>query len=122
MNFTIYFNTKMSCTKFFNKGQIRERLFKIFDKDKPFELKLQYLRLIPKTEGGSGLGFIGFGNMYHYTDVQKITYTKEVYKRFKSREEAQKMINDINNGMCLKCGNIDNCKKSKYIMNLLKKN
>ena len=104
----------MSCTRLFIKGKITERLFCIFDRDKPYELVLSYKRLIPKTEGGSG---IGFGTRVSYTDVQKIFFTKERTYRLPSEQACKDMLFKVQNDMyCYKCGDVNRCAKNMRLL------
>ena len=91
----------MSCTYRLYKGVIQKRVFMIFERQLPMELILSYKRIVPKSTGGSG---IGFGNHFHWTDVSNIEFTKIRKYRFASQEEAGKQLHALKNkAMCYKC-------------------
>lgn len=107
----------MSCTRLFIKGKITPRLFCIFERDKPYELVLKYKRLLPKESGGSGFGA---GTHFHWTDVQKIEFTKTRTIRVSSEKAGQEILSKLQDQtMCFKCGNDPSkCSKNLRLLDL----
>lgn len=101
------------CTQMLYKVERGERLFMIFDRDKPYEAAFYYRRLNPHTSGGSGFG-IGFG-LVHHTSIQTTKYTKTRYFRFRTQSDIDELERKLKEGFCFKCGNKENCTKLKYI-------
>lgn len=106
------------CTKLFVQGSFCKRVFILTDKHLPFSLKLTYRNLVPKTSGGSGIGYNsgsgGSGSGIQFVDTQSTTYVNEYFTRLATIDECKQELSDIENGKCIECGSVDKCKNSKW--------
>lgn len=74
-----------------NNVNFSERLFCIFDKDKPYELSVEYKELSTSLEAAPIIGGKGGG----FQLQQKIDTEKYYSFRLSTKEECQKHINEI---------------------------
>ena len=86
----------MQCTRLFVRGEIKKRLFCLFEKNKPFEVCLTY----EKFSDGS-IGGFSYGMPYvHYIPSNY----DNVYLRVASEKIGKELINNLWNGKtCLEC-------------------
>jgi hypothetical protein len=82
---------------------VSERLFRLTDRDKPFELTFTVRRKSPEIEGSS----IGF-NVGPFTLMDN-SHTLSYWKMITVRDnDPAALINKIRTGYCLRCGNCYN--------------
>lgn len=76
-----------------------------------YQLHVTYTRPNPKQEG-SGIG-IQIGRIY-MTDETRTSFTKTKVYEYDTEDEAKKVIKELREGMCLKCGNTTLCEKELF--------
>ncbi len=103
------------CTKKIISHKFRERLFMIFERDKPYVLSIKYMKTVPTTTGGSGFGIQT--KYSQYVDVEKTEYVKYYERRVSSHKEGNELIDRLSNGYCLHCRQIEKCKYFKLKTN-----
>jgi hypothetical protein len=91
----------MACTKRLINFQTRERIFSIFNRDKPYILELTYKLQIPKKEYFVIMNATAI-DLYSFTTKKEILFT--------NKKEIGYYLADLKRGKCLECGNIADCK------------
>lgn len=95
-----------SCSKLLVSHQLYKRRLPIINSKYKYILTLTYKLPSPETYG-SGIGF-GTG-YFHYYAPQITEYTRELDILQETQESGEKVIENIKNGYCFKCGNVQNC-------------
>jgi len=72
---------------------VRERLFMLFDRDYPYTLTLKYAK--PRKTSAMDVGVTTNGNLA-FTPTTRTDLNQMITKRYQTREEAQKDMDEIN--------------------------
>lgn len=100
----------MSCTKSFVKFRAYSKFIHIMGK--PMYLDLIYKRRFPKTyHDGTGIIFPIGGIAFQDSVTSTTEYTKTRTYEIDTFDDALKIVENMRNGYCFKCGNVKNCKK-----------
>src|SRR5436189_210952 len=74
-------------------ANVRKRLFMIFDRECPYTLTLKYAK--PKQSLNLNIGITSDGKMV-YTPTVRTDFYQIITKRYQTRDDAQKDIEEIN--------------------------